>query len=74
MGDGWTVERIRKHYSGIDDTGIRAYIAYGSEMSRERYIELPMPSLRGWRGVTGRPWASAAYQFSEFPHRPLEPT
>ena len=46
LAGGWSFEQIRENYPGIDDTDIRACIAYGAEMSRERYVELPVSSLR----------------------------
>ncbi|MEJ5375059.1 MAG: DUF433 domain-containing protein [bacterium] len=41
LASGWTFDQIRENYPGIDDDDIRACIAYGAEMSRERYVELP---------------------------------
>jgi len=41
LASGWTFEQIRSNYPGIEDADILACIAYGAEMSRERYVELP---------------------------------
>ncbi len=45
LASGWTFDQIRENYPGIDDD-IRACIAYGAEMSRERYVELPAANQR----------------------------
>lgn len=42
LADGYDFEQVRDNYPGITDADIRACIAYGAEMSRERYIELPV--------------------------------
>lgn len=44
LASGWTFEQIRENYPGIEDADILACIAYGAEMSRERYVELPVSS------------------------------
>jgi uncharacterized protein (DUF433 family) len=41
LASGWTFERILENYPGLEEADILACIAYGAEMSRERYIELP---------------------------------
>lgn len=41
LADGCTAERILADYPGLEEADIRACIAYGAEMSRERYIEIP---------------------------------
>lgn len=41
MADGWSIEKILEEYPGLEEADIRACIAYGAEMSRERYIEIP---------------------------------
>ncbi|MBZ0170401.1 MAG: DUF433 domain-containing protein [Kofleriaceae bacterium] len=45
MAGGWSFEPIRDNYPGIDDADIRACIAYGAEISRKRYVELPVAPL-----------------------------
>lgn len=39
LASGWTTEQIKKDYDLTDDD-VRACIAYGAEMSRERYVEI----------------------------------
>ena len=41
LASGSTVEEILESYPGIEIEDVRACIAYGAEMSRERYVELP---------------------------------
>ncbi len=40
LAAGWTVQEVLDNYSGIEEEDIRACIAYGSEMSRERYVDI----------------------------------
>ena len=40
LAEGVTVQEILDNYPGITDEDVRACIAYGSEMSRERYVEI----------------------------------
>lgn len=40
LASGATVEEILRDYPGLEEADIRACIAYGAEMSRERYVEL----------------------------------
>ena len=35
-------EEILKEYPGVEEADVLACIAYGAEMSRERYIDIPM--------------------------------
>ena len=42
LASGLTFDEILENYPGIDIDDIRACIAYGAEMSRERYVELPV--------------------------------
>ncbi len=41
LADGMRVEEILKEYPQLTEEDVRAAIAYGAEMSRERYIEIP---------------------------------
>ncbi len=41
LAEGETYEAILEDYPGITREDIQACIAYGAEMSRERYVELP---------------------------------
>ncbi|RIK84062.1 MAG: hypothetical protein DCC67_05285 [Planctomycetota bacterium] len=40
LASGWSFEDVKENYSGIDDDDIRACIAYGAEMSRDRYVDV----------------------------------
>jgi uncharacterized protein (DUF433 family) len=40
LADGMTVREILEEYPGITEEDVRACIAYGAEMSRERYVEV----------------------------------
>lgn len=42
LASGMTSEEILSDYPGLDETDIRACIAYGAEMARERYVEIPL--------------------------------
>lgn len=44
LAEGWSFEEIRTNYPGVEDEDIRACIAYGAEMSRERYVDIPSES------------------------------
>ena len=41
LADGVSQQEILDDYPGIEAADILACIAYGAEMSRERYVELP---------------------------------
>jgi uncharacterized protein (DUF433 family) len=41
LASGWTFQQILDSHPGVEEADILACIAYGAEMSRERYIELP---------------------------------
>jgi uncharacterized protein (DUF433 family) len=40
LANGTPIAEILSDYPGLDDADVRACIAYGAEMSRERYVEL----------------------------------
>ena len=40
MANGMSIEEILKEYPSLTKEDIRATIAYGAEMSRERYVEI----------------------------------
>lgn len=40
LASGWTVPEILKNYPGLEEADIRACLAYGAEMSRERHFEI----------------------------------
>ena len=46
LASGWTLQQILQNYPGLDEADIYACIAYGAEMARERYVEIPLESTR----------------------------
>ena len=40
LASGMTVAHVLKQYPGITEEDVLACIAYGAEMSRERYVEV----------------------------------
>lgn len=41
LASGMSIEDVLAEYPQLTEEDIRAAIAYGAEMSRERYIEIP---------------------------------
>jgi len=39
LAGGWTVQQVLENYPGLEEADVLACIAYGAEMSRERYVE-----------------------------------
>jgi uncharacterized protein (DUF433 family) len=44
LASGMTTQELLDQYPGLEEEDIRACIAYGAEMARERYIEIPLGS------------------------------
>jgi uncharacterized protein (DUF433 family) len=42
LASGSSVDEIIANYPGIEQADVLACIAYGAEMSRERYIDIPL--------------------------------
>ena len=42
LADGQTIADILDNYPGLEEADIYACIAYGAEMSRERFVEIPI--------------------------------
>jgi uncharacterized protein (DUF433 family) len=42
LADGWSVQDVLDNYPGLVEADILACIGYGAEMSRERYVEIPL--------------------------------
>ena len=42
LASGTSSEEILSDYPGLDEADVRACIAYGAEMARERYVEVPL--------------------------------
>ena len=40
LASGWSTEQILDEYPGVTKEDVLACIAYGAEMSRERYVDL----------------------------------
>lgn len=40
LASGWSFDEVLANYPGIEVDDIRACIAYGAEMSRERYVDV----------------------------------
>ena len=40
LASGWSIPDILNNYPGLEEADILACIAYGAEMSRERYVEI----------------------------------
>lgn len=45
LADGATVEEVLKDYPQLKRKDVLAAMAYGAEMSRERYVEMPVEVL-----------------------------
>ncbi len=45
LADGMTTKEILEDYPHLTVKDIRAALAYGAEMSRERYVEIPMTEI-----------------------------
>jgi uncharacterized protein (DUF433 family) len=42
LAAGWSVQEILENYPGLEEPDILACIAYGAEMSRERYVDIEL--------------------------------
>ncbi len=42
LANGMTIKEILEEYPHLTEEDIRAAIAYGAEMSRERYVDVPI--------------------------------
>lgn len=41
LASGWSLQQVLDNYPGLVEADVLACIAYGAEMARERYVELP---------------------------------
>ena len=41
LASGMTIKEVLEEYPGLEEADILACIAYGAEMTRERYLEIP---------------------------------
>jgi uncharacterized protein (DUF433 family) len=44
LASGWSYQQVLDNYPGIEEADILACIAYGAEMSRDRYLDIPVGS------------------------------
>jgi uncharacterized protein (DUF433 family) len=44
LATGMSIPEILEEYPGLEEADVRACIAYGAEMARERFVEVPMES------------------------------
>ncbi len=42
LADGSSIEEILSDYPGLTEMDIRACIAYGAEMAREHFVDIPL--------------------------------
>ncbi len=42
LASGATTQEILENYPGLSEADIQACIAYGAEMARERYVDIPL--------------------------------
>ncbi len=42
LASGWSVKDILDQYAGLQEADVLACIAYGAEMARERYFDIPI--------------------------------
>ena len=42
LAGGWQAQEILDNYPGLEEADILACIAYGAEMARERYVDIPL--------------------------------
>ena len=46
LASGMTIKDVLEQYPGLEEADVRACIAYGAEMSRERYFDIPAETTR----------------------------
>ena len=42
LADGMTLAENIAEYPGLEEADVRACLAYGAEMARERYVDIPL--------------------------------
>ena len=42
LAGGWTMQELLEQYPSIEEQDVLACLAYGAEMSRERYVDVPL--------------------------------
>ncbi len=46
LASGWSIQDVLDNYPGLKEADVLACIAYGAEMSRERYVDIPLETTR----------------------------
>ena len=46
LASGMSVAEILREYPGLEEVDIYACIAYGAEMARERFVDIPLEAKR----------------------------
>jgi uncharacterized protein (DUF433 family) len=46
LASGWSTQQVLDNYPGLEENDILACLAYGAEMSRERYVDIPAETKR----------------------------
>jgi len=46
LASGVTAQEILREYPGLEEEDIRACIAYGAEMAREHFVDIPLGQAR----------------------------
>jgi len=47
LASGWSIAQVLENYPGLEEADVYACIAYGAEMSRERFVEIGGSSVAG---------------------------
>src|SRR2546427_13305145 len=66
MASGMTMKEILDQYPGLDETDMLACIAYGAEMARERYFDVPIGG-EGWKSSWRRNLGGGGLQYCAEP-------
>lgn len=46
LASGMTISEILKQYPHVEEADVYACLAYGAEMARERFVEIPLETKR----------------------------
>jgi uncharacterized protein (DUF433 family) len=46
LASGSTIDQVLEQYPQLEKADVLACIAYGSEMSRERYVDIPLEPVK----------------------------
>jgi len=72
LAAGWSHREVLANYPGIEDAEILACIAYGAEMSRERYIDIAVAHSALKLKLVFRPSDDAGIAVLRLPHRAMD--